>query len=58
MATKSILKNVDIKDKKFAKALVTALENAHQKSSKKVQLSRTYSDIRGAQIKELFGNKS
>lgn len=58
MATKSILKNVDIKDSKLGKALVIALEDAYGKSSKKVQLSRTYSDIRGSQIKELFGDKS
>ena len=41
MATKSILKNVDIKDKKLGKSLVIALENAAGKHSKEVTLSRT-----------------
>lgn len=58
MATKSILKNVDIKDKKLGKSLVVALENAYEKSSKKVSLTRTYSDIRGEQIKDIFGDKT
>ena len=47
MATKSILKNVDIKDKKLGKSLVIALENATGKHAKDVQLSRTYEDVRG-----------
>ena len=47
MATKSILKNVNIKNPKLGKSLVVALENASGKKSKDVTLSRTYSDIRG-----------
>lgn len=58
MATKSILKNVDIKEPKLGKSLVVALENATDKHAKKVTLSRTYSDIRGPKIQELFGSKS
>ena len=57
MATKSILKNVDIKDKKLGKSLIVALENAAEKSSKNVTLSRTYSDVRGKNIKEILGAK-
>lgn len=57
MATKSILKNVDIKDKKLGKQLVIALENASSKSSKQVTLSRTYQDIRGEKIKEVLNKK-
>ena len=57
MATKSILKNVDIKDKRLGKSLVVALENAAGKKSKDVTLSRTYSDIHGEKIKEIFGKK-
>ena len=45
MATKSILKNVDIKDKKLGKSLVIALENAAGKHAKDVQLSRTFGEI-------------
>lgn len=58
MATKSILKNVDIKDKKLGKSLVVALENAASKHAKIVTLSRTYKDIRGDKINEVFGKKS
>lgn len=58
MATKSILKNVDIKEKKLGKSLIVALENAAGKSAKNVTLSRTYSDIKGEKIKEIFGTKS
>ena len=46
MAAKSILKNVDIKDKKMGKSLVRALENAKGKHGKDIQLSRTYEDVR------------
>lgn len=55
MATKSILKNVDIKDKKLGKSLIIALEHASEKSSKEVTLSRTYKDIHGENIKKIFG---
>lgn len=58
MATKSILKNVDIRDPKLGKALVVALESASGKKAKDVTLSRTYSDIRGEKLKEIFSKKS
>jgi hypothetical protein len=58
MATKSILKNVDIKDRKLGKSLVVALESAAGKKAKKVTLSRTYSDIHGEKIKDILGKKS
>ncbi len=57
MATKSILKNVDIKDKKLGKSLIIALENAAGKQSKEVTLSRRYDDVRGEKIKEILGVK-
>lgn len=55
MSTKSMLKNVDIKDKKLGKQLVVALENAAAKRSKTVELSRSYRDIRGDRIKDILG---
>lgn len=54
MATKSILKNVDIKDKKLSKSLVVALENAAGKRSIDVQLSRTYEDVRGEKLRSIL----
>ena len=55
MATKSILKHVDIKDRKLGKSLVIALENASQKRAKDVQLSRTYEDVRGDKLRSILG---
>jgi len=54
MATKSILKNVDIKDKKLSKSLVIALEKAAGKHAKDVKLSRTYEDIRGDKLRSIL----
>jgi len=55
MATKSILKNVDIKDRKLARSFIYALEKAQSKKSKEVHLSRTCSEATGDEIKKLFG---
>ena len=57
MATKSILKNVDVKDQRMGKSLVVALEQAKNKRSKNVVISRTYSDVKGDKIDEIFGKK-
>lgn len=54
MATKSILKNVDIKDKKLGKSLVIALEHAAGKHAKDVELSRTYEDVRGEKLRSIL----
>lgn len=54
MATKSILKNVDIKDKRLGKSLVIALEHAAGKHAKDVQLSRTYEDVRGEKLRNIL----
>ena len=53
MATKSILKNVDIKDKKLGKSLIMALENAG-KHTKEIHLSRTYEDVKGEKLRSIF----
>ncbi len=54
MATKSILKNVDIKDKKLGKSLVVALENAKNKHSEQVSLSRTYTEVSGEALRRML----
>lgn len=56
MATKSITKNIDIKDKKLCKRFVAALEHAEKKQSKEVSLSRSFTELKGEKIKELFGD--
>ena len=55
MATKSVLKTVDIKTRTSALALVNALENAKGKSSQPVTNSRTFSDASREEIKKMFG---
>lgn len=55
MATKSVLKNVDIKTRTSALALVNALENAKGKSAKPVVTKRTFSDASREEIKKMFG---
>ena len=55
MATKSILKTVDIKNPKLGKSLIVALENASGKRAKDVQLSRTYEDVRGDKLRRVLG---
>lgn len=55
MATKSIYKNVSIKSRPLGKGLVLALENAKNKKSKEVVLSKKCQSIHKDKIKELFG---
>lgn len=55
MATKSIYKNVVIKNKQLSKDLASALENAQKKVSKHVHLSKSYHEVKKSEIKELFG---
>ncbi|MGN1097527.1 MAG: hypothetical protein ACI4SS_01375 [Clostridia bacterium] len=54
MATNSILKNVNITDKRLGRSFVEALEQAKGKSAKDVQLSRTVSEVSGEELKRLF----
>lgn len=54
MATKSILKSVNIKEKNLGRNFVIALEKAHDKKSKEVKLSRNCSDVKKEEIKVLF----
>lgn len=58
MATKSIYKNITVKNKRFGHALISALESAKKKKAKDVQLSRTFTEAKKNQIKDIFeGNK-
>ena len=56
MATKSILKDIRITEKKLARKFVDALEYAEGKHSKEVKLSRTCKDIGKDKIKAFFGD--
>lgn len=55
MATKSILKNITIKDQKAANALVSALENASKKSAIEVTYSKSVTKADRQDIKKYFG---
>lgn len=56
MATKSILKNVNIKGRKQTQRLVGALEHAQQHKGKNVAMNRTVSEAKGDEIVGLFAN--
>lgn len=57
MATKSFLKDVIISEKKIASRFVDALEEANNDRYKPKQISRPVREVKGVQIKEIFGKK-
>lgn len=54
MATKSILKNIIIKNKKSCWSLINALENSKGKKARKVTFSRGYSSATKDDISKIF----
>lgn len=54
MATKSILKDVNIKDKRLAHTFVEALEQAENSKYKPVQLTKSCKELTGDKIKQFF----
>lgn len=54
MATKSILKTIEIKDKKFGKQFAEAIEAAKTTHGKEVQYTRPYRELKGEEVKKLF----
>lgn len=57
MATKSILKNVTLKEQKLRCQFVNALENSERKHQKTVVFSRTVSELPSDKMKEFFEDK-
>lgn len=57
MAIKSILKNVNISDKQFARTFVQALEEVEDAKYSPAQLTRECKEITGDKIKEFFGKQ-
>ncbi len=55
MATKSILKDINIRDKRLARSFIVALEQAESKPDICVDLSKSVNVIKKDQIKKLFG---
>lgn len=56
MATKSVLKNIDVKTRGTALALINALENAKGKHAQNVAKTRTFSDASRSEIHKMFGD--
>lgn len=54
MATKSIMKNIEIRDKGFGKKFAEAIETAWTTPGKNVEYTRPYKEIRGKEVKKLF----
>jgi len=54
MATSSILKNIEIKDRNAAKRLVGALEHAQNRKGIDVQLQKPCKEIKGADVVKFF----
>ena len=58
MATKSIYKDIRIKNKALAGNFISALEHAQEKGSVKVEMSKTVQDIKDPEtIKKIFGER-
>lgn len=55
MATKSILKDIDIREKNMGRDFVNALENAKGKARKKIDYQKMCSNVKRSQIKAMFG---
>ena len=55
MATNSIMRRIVVKDKRFGRQLLNALENASRVKSKEVHLTKKHREVKGEQIKDLFG---
>lgn len=54
MATKSIYKNINVKDKGLGHALVLALQNTQKTKTKDVCITRTFSEPPKEKIKDIF----
>jgi len=57
MAIKSILKEVNIRNKDLGRKLVNALEHAKHKGSIVVKLTKPVNEISREQIKEIFSKE-
>ncbi|MGN0422849.1 MAG: hypothetical protein ACI4EY_08945 [Lachnospiraceae bacterium] len=57
MATKSILKNVNISEKRFARTFVQALDDSESAKYEPTKLTRECKEITGEKIKEFFGKQ-
>ena len=54
MATKSILKDVNIRERKLAHTFIQALDEARSKKHEQVEISRKCTELSGEKIKDFF----
>lgn len=54
MATKSMLKTVNIKDKKLSRTFVEVLEKSQTVKSKEVDFTRKFTELKGDKVKAFF----
>lgn len=57
MATKTILKDVNIRDRKLARTFIEALDQARQKKIQQVDISRRCSELPADKVKDFFDKK-
>ena len=58
MATRSILKNIVFKDRKFCHSLISALEHSKDQKGKEVKLTRQVRNLDKDDIIKIFGDKN
>ena len=58
MATSSIFNNIKVKDKRFCKSLVKALEDAKEVRCKEVIFSKSVKALNEDQIINIFGEEN
>lgn len=56
MATKSILKTIDIKDKHLAHMFASALEHSENSKDNPVKISRECVELKGDDVRKFFLN--
>ncbi len=54
MATKSIMKNIEIRDKKIGEKFAGAIEAAKTTTGKDVEYTRPCKEVKGKEVKALF----
>ena len=54
MATKSIMKNIEIKDRKIGERFAEAIEAARTTTGKDVEYTRPCKEVKGKDVKALF----
>ena len=56
MATKSITKNIDIREKRLAHSFAKAMERSERKNPREIVYSRKLVEVKGDSLKEMFEN--